>query len=61
MDRLNEVTKSYKMNINVKKTKTRIVSRSEGKAVDILIEGQKVKQVTSLNIWALLYLKMEDM
>ena len=29
MDRLNEVAKSYKMKINVKKTKTMIVSRTE--------------------------------
>ena len=45
MDRLNEVAKSYKMKINVKNTKTMIVSRTEGKTVDISIEGQKVKQV----------------
>ena len=44
MDRLNEVAKSYKMKINVKKTKTMIVSRTEGKTVDISIQGQKVKQ-----------------
>ena len=31
MDRLNEVTKSYKMKINVKKTKTMVVSRTEGR------------------------------
>ena len=45
MDRLNEVAKSYKMKINVKKTKTMIVSQTEGKTVDISIEGQKVEQV----------------
>ena len=45
MDRLNEVAKSYKMKINVKKTKTMVVSRTEGKTVNILIEGQKVEQV----------------
>ena len=45
IDRLNEVAKSYKMKINVKKTKTMIVSRTEKKTVDISIEGQKVEQV----------------
>ena len=45
MDRLNEVTKGYKMKINVKKTKTMVVSRTEGKKVNILIEGQIVDQV----------------
>ena len=44
MDRLNEVAKNYKMKINVKKKKT-MMSRTEGKTVDILIEGQKVKQI----------------
>ena len=36
---------SYKMKINVKKTKTMVVSRTEGKTINILIEGQKVEQV----------------
>ena len=37
-ERLNEVAESYKMKINVKKTKTMIVSGAEGKTVDISIE-----------------------
>ena len=45
MDRLNEVRKSYKIKINVKKTNTMVVSRTEGKTVNILIEWQKVEQV----------------
>ena len=32
------------MKINVKKTKTMIVSRKEGKKDDIFIEGQKVER-----------------
>ena len=39
IDRLNEVAKSYKMKINVKKTKTMVVSQTEGKMVNILIEA----------------------
>ena len=45
LQRLNEVAKSYDMKINVKKTKTMVVSRTEGKKVDILIEGKRVEQV----------------
>jgi hypothetical protein len=45
MDMLNEVAKRYDMKINVKKTKTMVVSRTEGKKVDITIEGKRVEQV----------------
>ena len=38
MDRLNDVAKSYKMKINVKKTKIMIVSRTEGKTMNVDME-----------------------
>jgi len=45
MNRLNETAKRYDMKINVKKTKVMVVSREEGKAVNLTIDGQKVEQV----------------
>ena len=45
MDRLNESAKEYDMKINVKKTKTMVVSKKGGGTVDITIEGQRVEQV----------------
>ena len=44
MDRMNETSKRYGMKINVKKTKTMIVSKSGG-VVNVLVDGQKVEQV----------------
>ena len=45
MDRLNNTAKRYDMKINVKKTKTMLVSRKEGKSVQIKIDGQLVEQM----------------
>ena len=45
MDRLNESAKEYDMKINVKKTKTMVVSKKGGGTVDIMLEGQRVEQV----------------
>ena len=45
MDRVNETSKRYGMKINVKKTKTMIVSKSGGGVVNVLVDGQKVEQV----------------
>ena len=44
MDQLNTVAKKYCMKINVKKTKTMVVSK-KGRIVSIVIEGQRVEQV----------------
>ena len=48
MDRLVEVAhrKDYNMRVNVKKTKVMRVSRKGGKCLNIIVEGQKVEQVT---------------
>ena len=43
---LNETAKKYDMKINVKQTKTAVVSRKEGR-VSLVIGGQKVEQVKS--------------
>jgi Reverse transcriptase (RNA-dependent DNA polymerase) len=45
MDGLNEAAKTYDMKINVKKTKTMVVSREEGRTANIIIDGQNVEQV----------------
>ena len=45
MDRLVSIGNKYDMKINVKKTKTMRMSRREGLAVNIVIEGKKVDQV----------------
>src|SRR5580698_3994309 len=45
MNRLNETAKRYDMKINVKKTKAMVVSREEGKAVNLTTDGHKVEQV----------------
>ena len=44
MDQLNDTAKTY-MKINVKKTKTMIVTRKEGQKLDIRVDGQSVDQV----------------
>ena len=41
MDRLNEVAKTYKMKINVKKTKTMIVSQTEGEQLIFRLKDKK--------------------
>lgn len=45
MDRLYLTAKKYDMKINVKKTKTMVVSKKGGGAIDIRVEGQRVEQV----------------
>jgi hypothetical protein len=45
MDGLNGTAKRYDMKINVKKTKSMVVSRDEGRTVNIVIDGDKVEQV----------------
>src|SRR6188768_2664424 len=45
MSRLKGAAKKFDMRINVKKTKTMVVSRGGGKSVNIVIDGQKVEQV----------------
>jgi hypothetical protein len=44
MDRLTETAKKYDMKINAKKTKSMVVSREDGKAVNLLKDGQQVGQ-----------------
>src|SRR5207253_10043883 len=45
MDRLNAITTKYNMRINIKKTKTMVVSKKDGRTVSIMIDGPKVEQV----------------
>src|SRR3981189_2535758 len=45
IDRLNAVSKKHSMKINIKKTKTMVVSRKGGGKVSIIVEGQRVEQV----------------
>jgi hypothetical protein len=45
MNRLNEAAKKFDMRINVKKTKTMIVSKKENMKVNIMVDGQSVEQV----------------
>ena len=47
MDGLNETATKYDMKINVKKTKTMVVSREEGRVVSLVIDEQKVEQFKS--------------
>jgi len=51
MDRLNTVTKKYGMKIKVKKTKVMCVSRTRNHKLKILIEGQRVEQVTQFKYY----------
>ena len=45
MDSLNRAAGRYDMKINIKKTKTMVVSRKGGGIVDIQLDGKKVEQV----------------
>ena len=45
MHRLSDTAKTYDMKINVKKTKTMVISRERGKTVNIAIDGKLVEQV----------------
>jgi hypothetical protein len=45
MDGLNETAKRYDMKINVKKTKTMVVSKKGGDSIEIKIDGHRVEQV----------------
>ena len=46
MDNIDRVTKEYGMKINVKKTKVMCIARKTGGKVRIIIDGQKVEQVS---------------
>ena len=45
MDRWNAIAKKYSMKINIKNTKTMVVSKKDGETVSIMIDGQRVEQV----------------
>src|SRR3989454_9962540 len=45
MDKLNAVAKKYSMKINIKKTKTMVVSKKDDGTVSIMIDGQRVEHV----------------
>src|SRR5580692_8781801 len=45
MNRLNETAKRYDIKINVNKTKVMVVSREEGRSVNLIIDGHKVEHV----------------
>ena len=47
MNGLTETAKKYDMKINVKKTKAMVVSRDEGRVVNLVVDGQRVEQVTT--------------
>ena len=46
MDNINRVTEEYGMKINIKKTKVMCIARKTGGKIRILINGQKVEQVS---------------
>ena len=45
MDRLSKTAKEYDMKINVKKTKTMVVSKKGGVKINIKVDGKKIEQV----------------
>jgi len=47
MDGLTETAKKYDMKINVKKTKSMVVSREEGRRVNLVIDGQQVEHIAT--------------
>jgi len=47
MDGLTETAKKYDMTINVKKTKSMVISREGGRRVNLVIDGQQVEQVAT--------------
>ena len=46
MDNINRVTQEYGMKINIKQTKVMCIARKTGGKIRILIDGQKVEQVS---------------
>ena len=44
-DRLSETAKTYDMKINVKKTKSMVMSRDIGRTMQIMVDGEQVEQV----------------
>src|SRR6476469_6881592 len=48
MDSLNTTAKHYDMKINIKKTKTMVISRNGGERVNITVQGQSVEQVSKV-------------
>src|SRR5579864_7833266 len=47
MDGLTETAKKYDTKINVKRTKSMVVSREERRRVNLVIDGQQVEQVAT--------------
>ena len=45
MDALQEAATRYDMKINIKKTKTMVVSKQQGIKIEILVDGQRLEQV----------------
>ena len=45
MDKLTQVSEKYGMRINTKKTKVMVISKKEGKRVEIKVYGQNIEQV----------------
>src|SRR5580698_1937762 len=54
MNRLNETAKRYAMKMNVKKIKVMVVSRGEGRAVNLTIDGHKVEQVKTFKYFGVI-------
>ena len=50
MDKLVEVGRKYDMEINVKKTKTRM-SRRDRSVINIVIEGKNVEQMKQIQVF----------
>jgi len=50
MDGLTTTAKKYDIKVNVKKTKTMLVSKGTGGAVNVVVDGQVVEQVKKVPI-----------
>ena len=60
MDRLDETAKRFDMRINTKKTKVMVVSRREGRQMNIVLDGQKLGQVEKFKYLDQCCRKMEN-
>src|SRR5918996_5341667 len=58
MDRLNKTAKEYDLKINVKKTKTMVVSK-KGVKINIKVNGKKLNRLYNLSILKRYCLRME--
>jgi uncharacterized lipoprotein YehR (DUF1307 family) len=54
---LNKVIKTYNMKISCNKTKSMAMMGREQKRVKIVVDGEDIEQVQTLNIWAVRYLQ----